>query len=238
MVAVVVDTKNKLVLRHFALHYLGLAAFLCALTGAGVAVDSSRPRVSLSCVRHETDPEAGVEDIDCTMIRNAERSSFELGRVSIAPVRQRMGGHMSHEPDNSYAKYFDVLLHRAFPVDAPSIPLFRFSSRAEAERSGGQLEMWMKDAAVSDDDVDEINLQFGSEPWQTWLLVCGGTAVLLAALQVRHFVSFGCWGCFPSTPFGQFELCLGSFSVKLRIFLYRLHIEQVENSVRRYVKPP
>ena len=27
------------------------------------------------------------------------------------------------------------------------------------------------------------------------------------------------------------------FSVKLRI-LYRLHIEQVENSVRRYVKPP
>lgn len=68
-------------------------------------------------------------------------------------------------------------------MDSPSIKLFRFSSRAEAERSGGQLEMWMKDAAVSDDDVDEINLKFGPEPWQTWLLVCGGTAVLLAALQ-------------------------------------------------------
>ena len=102
MVAVVVDTKNRLVLRHYALRYVGLAALMCALTGAGVAVDSSRPRVSLSCVRHETDPEAGVEDIDCTMIRNNERSSFELGRVSIAPVRQRMGGHVSTQNNSSH----------------------------------------------------------------------------------------------------------------------------------------
>ena len=158
MVAVVTDTPGRLVLRHFAPQWLGMAGLMCVLTGAGVAIDASRTRVTLSCVRHETDPSTAVEDIDCTLVRNAVRSSFELGQVSVAPVQQRMGGHLSHEPTTVSAQFFDVMLHRRFPADAPAVRLFRFGSRTEAERSGGQLQMWMKDAQVSDDDVDEIDL--------------------------------------------------------------------------------
>ena len=54
-------------------------------------------------------------------MRNAVRSSFELGQVSVSPVQQRMGGHLSHEPTTSSAQFFDVMLHRRFPADAPAV---------------------------------------------------------------------------------------------------------------------
>ena len=192
MVAVVSESSGKLVLRHWSLSWAGVAALTCVLTGLGVAFDASRTRVSLSCVRHETDPShPHSEDIDCTMVRNAVRSSFELGRVSVLAVHQRMGGHMSHEPKTNSALYFDVLLHRPFPREADGMPLFRFPSREAAEQSGGQLEMWMKDASISDDDVDEIDLDFGPPVYGTWLLVCGGAlALIFAAQPLVEVVSF------------------------------------------------
>ena len=184
MVAVVHESSDRLVLRHWSFSWAGFALLTCVLTVLAVAFDESRARVSLSCVRHETDPShPSIEDIDCTMVRDSVRTSFELGRVSIQAAHQRMGWRMSHEPTTSTALYFDVLLHRAFPDDDEGFPLFRFHSREEAERSGGQLEMWMKDASMKDDDVDEIDLFFGPPAYADWLLFCGGAVALVFASQ-------------------------------------------------------
>jgi hypothetical protein len=178
------ESSDRLVLRHWSLSWAGLALLTGILTALAVTFDESRMRVSLSCVRHETDPShPSIEDIDCTMVRNSVRTSFELGKVTVHAAYQRMGGHMSHEPTASTALYFDVVLHRAFPKDDQGFPLFRFHSREAAERSGGQLEMWMKDASMSDDDVDEIDLEFGPPAYSDWLLFCGGAVTLVFAAQ-------------------------------------------------------
>lgn len=184
MVAIVHDSGDRLVLRHWSFSWAGLALLACIATALAVTFDQSRTRVSLNCVRHETDPShPSIEDIDCTMVHNSVRTSFELGKVSVHAVHQQLGGHMSHEPTTSTALYFDVVLHRAFPEDDAGFRLFRFHSREAAERSGGQLEMWMKDASMSDDDVDEIDLEFGPPAYGLWLLLCGSAVTLVFAAQ-------------------------------------------------------
>ena len=136
---------GKVVVRHISLRPCALIVVVLTLTIVAVFIDHSRPRAALTCYRHETDPNVANEDIDCILHHHLmpKSLSFELGRVSIAPV-PRTGGMARRlhgdgpaalpRPSDGQAPSagmyaFEVRLHRKFPTDSADIPLFRFHSR-------------------------------------------------------------------------------------------------------------
>jgi hypothetical protein len=53
-------------------------------------------------------------------------------------------------------------------------------NRPDAEEAMGQLRSFIKDALISDDDVDEIELRYGSLWVAPWITLVGGCLALLA----------------------------------------------------------
>jgi hypothetical protein len=158
------DQQDRLVLKHFSWHWLAPLFVTVLLSGLGVLIDRNRARATLSCMRHETDPSYEVgdveltEDIDCIMVQNDERSSFELETISLREhSRHRQRNHpQEHIPGapgvttREGHTTFELVLHQSYPVE--NTTLFRFHSRADAERSLGEiqefLQVW-KRAAMS-----------------------------------------------------------------------------------------
>ena len=181
MVNVVEKSTTEVELRHLRLTYLGAVVAVLLVASIGWLIDGTRRRVHLTCYRHETDPTVEIEDIDCILVRDSAKISFELGQVSVQQVlgrSRRVGGN-----DKPRREMFEVHLHKKFPADADTIPFFRFQSRVDAEEAKTELMDFVEDALISDDDVDEIEVQFGPPSYSRLIGLMGAFAIVLALTQ-------------------------------------------------------